>query len=276
MGLGLPPGQCLAESRLMLQSLAKISPDELYRAPETVLPQETLERIQAVLQARVTRRTPIQYLLGEAEFFGLTLAVTPAVLIPRPETELLVEYVQQAVEARRANRQQPLRVLDIGTGSGAIALALKHALCQQIEMHASDISPDALAIARQNAARHGVEITFYESDLCQQLPEALRFDVIVSNPPYISESEKVDMAPEVLSHEPHLALFPTEDRLVFYERLIGQIRQYLSPGGALWLEFGTGMADEVSRLLSANGFHPITVHTDYAGYSRFAGALKNS
>ena len=205
---------------------------------------------QAAFDALVQRRLanePIQYITGEQEFYGLALRVTPAVLIPRPETEQLVEAVLAELDPT-----QPLRILDVGTGSGAIAIALAHHLpCAHVT--AVDLSAAALEVAASNAARHGLtdRIRFVQSDLLDALPpDELPFDFIVSNPPYVPTADRAALHPQVRDHEPAAALFAGPDGLNVYRRLIPQARTALRPNGILALEIGQGQREAVAALLA--------------------------
>jgi release factor glutamine methyltransferase len=237
---------------------------------------------QAAYDALVLRRTasePIQYITGEQEFYGLTLRVTPAVLIPRPETEQLVEAVLEELKQTELNSTQPLRILDVGTGSGAIAIALARHL-PRARISAVDLSAAALEIATSNAARHSLtgRIRFVQSDLLDgirtvilseaahevssavegpaALPVALSpldapgWDVIVSNPPYVPTTDRTGLHPQVRDHEPASALFAGVDGLDIYRRLIPQARAALQPNGLLALEIGYGQKEAVAELLS--------------------------
>jgi release factor glutamine methyltransferase len=200
----------------------------------------------ALLQSATERRLafePIQYILGQQEFYGLTLRVTPAVLIPRPETELLVEAVLARVNPTAS-------IADIGTGSGAIAIALAHHLPAAL-ITALDLSAEALAVAQQNAATHSLEtrLRFLRSDLLAAIPPGETFDAIVSNPPYIPTSDAPTLHPQVRDHEPAQALFAGPDGLEIYRRLIPQARALLNPGGLLALEIGHGQQPAIAALL---------------------------
>lgn len=214
---------------------------------------------------RRIRHEPVQYILGEQEFYGLAMKVTPAVLIPRPETEHLVEAV-----LARVPRNAPLRICDVGTGSGAIAIALAHAL-PHAQVTAVDSSVAALEIARQNAEFHAVahRVRLVESDLLTALSAEL-FDVIVSNPPYVAESEKLE--PQVRDWEPHAALFSGPAGLEVYQRLIPQARTALNPGGWLLLEIGHGQRDSLSSLLA--GWNDVEFIADLQGIPRVAIARR--
>jgi release factor glutamine methyltransferase len=201
---------------------------------------------QSTYEQWITRRAqhePVQYIIGEQEFYGLMLRVTPDVLIPRPETEHLVEALLQ-----RFPPNAPLRIADVGTGCGAIAVALAHAL-PHATITALDNSATALAIARQNAARHNVasRISLLESDLLSAVAQE-SFDAIVSNPPYVPESEILE--PQVRNFEPASALFAGPSGLDIYERLIPQAWTALKPQGWLLMEIGHGQRDALAQLLS--------------------------
>ncbi len=209
------------------------------------------------------KNEPIQYITGEQEFYSLALRVTPAVLIPRPETEHLVESVLVELKTLRAPR-----ILDVGTGSGAIAIALAQYL-PEAHVTATDISTAALALAQENAARHQLtgRIQFAESDLLTALPEQT-FDAIVSNPPYVPEADRTALHPEVRDYEPATALFAGEDGLAIYHRLIPQARAALVFNGLLALEIGYGQRDAIGELLA--GWNVVRFIDDLQGIPRVA------
>jgi release factor glutamine methyltransferase len=215
--------------------------------------------------ARRVRQEPVQYILGETEFYGLALRVTPDVLSPRPETEHLVEAV-----LARVSHDAVVRICDMGTGSGAIAVALAHAL-PRAEVTALDISVVALEIAKENAARHGVggRIRFVESDLLSAV-RSERFDVVVSNPPYVRDDEVLEM--QVREFEPRGALFAGATGLEVYERLIPEAREALVPGGWLLMEIGHGQRDAVANLL--RDWDGVEFVTDLQGIPRVAIAQR--
>jgi release factor glutamine methyltransferase len=207
------------------------------------------------LVARRAAREPLQYLTDTQEFYGLALKVTPATLIPRPETELLVE----AVLAWAAQQPQPVALIDVGTGTGAIALA--------IAAHLPQAQVVACAVAQQNALSLGLEwrVRFAESDLLAAYG-GVRFDVVVSNPPYIPAGDAAEMQPEVRDFEPHTALFAGSDGLEVYRRLIPQAKAALRPGGLLAMEFGYGQREALAELLT--GWEEVRFLDDYAGIPR--------
>lgn len=212
---------------------------------------------------------PIQYITGETEFFGLPFHVTPDVLIPRPETEHLVERTM----ALAGPFAQP-RIVDIGTGSGAVAVALAHAL-HTAQITAIDLSEAALAVARENAERNGVlsRINFISGDLLAPI-ETQRFDLIVSNPPYVAARDRATLSVEVRDYEPALALFAGDDGLEVYRRLIPAARAALAPGGHIALEIGHGQAEALGALLSAEGFARIEFTPDLQGIPRVVTAQR--
>ena len=218
--------------------------------------------------ARLSQGEPLQYVVGTAPFGNLTFEVTPATLIPRPETLELVEWVAADEQVRPA-----LRLLDIGTGSGCIAISLA-SLLPQATVSAWDISAEALAVARRNAERNGVAVDFKQVDVLH-VTEAETYDCIVSNPPYICEAEKADMTDSVLLHEPHTALFvPNTDPLRFY-RVIAQLAlSNLSPGGTLYFEINRAYGAETCNLLRDLGFCDVELRKDFYGNDRMVRARK--
>ena len=211
-------------------------------------------------------RVPLQHLTGTQAFWKQELRVTPDVLIPRPETELLVET---ALELLR-KRVQPM-IVDVGTGSGCIALALA-AEREDAELYATDVSEAALAVARENARRLGLarRVAFALGNLLEPVAAAIhgRADLVVSNPPYVGPSERDSLAPEVRDHEPALALFPPGDALSVYRRLVPAAAEALKPGGALVVEIAPGLDRDVAELLEAAGFEGVAIRLDLAGRPR--------
>jgi release factor glutamine methyltransferase len=208
---------------------------------------------------------PIQYIVGETEFYGLPFAVTPDVLIPRPETEHLVE---KAIEL--AGRFDEPRIVDVGTGSGAIAVALAYRL-PGARMTAIDLSPRALAVARANAEKNGVaeQIRLLQGDLLDSLAGE-RFEMVVSNPPYVPAADRASLAVEVREHEPALALFAGDDGLDVIRRLAVEASAALVPGGGFLMEFGYGQRPAVCQLLEKAGFVEIDFIADLQGIPRVA------
>lgn len=231
------------------------------------------ERWDTTLLDRLVTGEPVQYVLGEATFCGLRIGVAPGVLIPRPETEWLVEHLPESVSGNGT-----MRVLDVCTGSGCIALALKHRF-PSAHVEAWDISPEALKIAQQNFVCHGADVLTREVDLlCDtawQNTSQEGYDAIVSNPPYICDSERVDMDTHVLDYEPALALFvPDEDPLLFYRALGRLARGRLRVGGCLMVECNVAYVDEVAALFGSMGFSAVERHRDCYDKYRFVTARR--
>jgi len=236
--------------------------------PLAELSAEGAVRYYALIERRLAGE-PIQYIIGEAEFYGLPFHVNRDVLIPRPETEHMVEKVL----ALAANFERP-RIVDVGTGSGAIAIALAHELPGAL-ITAVDVSAAALAIARGNAERNSVgdRIRFLEGDLLAPVTGEL-FEIVVSNPPYVAESDRASLAVEVRDYEPGLALFAGSGLDVF-RRLIPDARAMLAPGGLLALEIGYGQDSAVAGLLTDSGFEQIEFTADLQGIPRVVSAQNN-
>ena len=264
-------------------------PDRARRDAETLL-LHVVRRERAALLARWTEKLeaeeaaryvelidrrlagePIQYILGETEFYGLPFRVTPDVLIPRPETEHLVEKVIEIAGRLPAALNAP-RIVDIGAGSGAIAVALAHEL-PQARITAIDLSAPALAIAQENAQRNGVAVRFLRGDLLAPLGEE-PFEIVVSNPPYVPSADRATLAVEVRDYEPALALFAGGDGLDVYRRLIPAAFDVLTHGGSLALEIGYGQQQAIATLLAQSRFNQIEFFPDLQGIPRVACARR--
>lgn len=217
---------------------------------------------------RLMEGEPVQYVLGRAEFCGRWFSVRPGVLIPRPETEELCAWITADSKASASPK-----VLDIGTGSGCIAITLQLDMPES-NVTAWDISADALDVARENAQRFGANVNFVKQDALNAKPEG-EWDVIVSNPPYICEKEKKDMAVNVLEHEPHTALFvPDADPLLFYRAITRLAVQTLSKGGRLYFEINPIYADDTCRMMQAEGMTAVELRSDMYGKQRMAKGVK--
>ncbi|EGO64034.1 peptide chain release factor N(5)-glutamine methyltransferase [Acetonema longum] len=254
------------DAEVLLSDIVKLDRLRLYVNFDQPLQQQELDRYRDYVKKRVMR-LPVAYILGRKEFMGLEFAVNPAVLIPRPETELLVETVLKRLEGC----QNPA-ILDIGTGSGAIILSVLKLLPAATGL-AVDISPQALAVARDNADRLGVaeRVTFRESNLLTALGEpdkpAGGFDAILSNPPYIKDEDIPVLAPEV-GKEPRTALAGGRDGLDFYRLILQEAAGYLQPEGFLAWEIGAGQSEDISRLARESGWTVTDVLKDLAGIER--------
>jgi len=233
----------------------------LYAHPTSELSDAEEKRFR-LLVARRAKGEPVAYITGEKEFWSRTLEVTPDVLIPRPDTEILVEEVLKLF-----GREEKVRILEIGTGSGAISVALASELAQ-VSITAIDFSPEALAVAGKNALNNGVgeRISF----LCGDMFEPVRgtFDIIISNPPYISEEEFNLLAPEVREYEPRRALVAGPDGTEFHRRIVQGARPFLAKGGWLAMELGAGQRDALEKILHENDYCDTVFHRDYAGIER--------
>lgn len=217
---------------------------------------------------RLTEGEPVQYVLGRAEFCGRWFSVRPGVLIPRPETEELCAWITADSKASASPK-----VLDIGTGSGCIAITLQLDMPES-KVTAWDISADALDVARENVQQLGANVNFVKLDALNAKPEG-EWDVIVSNPPYICEKEKKDMAVNVLEHEPHTALFvPDADPLLFYRAITRLAVQTLSKGGRLYFEINPIYADDTCHMMRAEGMTAVELRSDMYGKQRMAKGVK--
>lgn len=227
----------------------------LYSWPEQSLSDSCWRHFQDLVQQRL-QPTPIAYLLGTREFFSMEYVASPAALVPRPETELLVELALARIPLDAA-----LRICDLGTGTGVIAITLKKQR-PRTQVCATDVDPDCLALASENALRHQVEIDFIESDWYQNLPGGADFDLIVSNPPYVAADHPF-LAQGDLPAEPMIALSPGQSGLEALEVIIGNAGNYLKAGGILILEHGYDQQAPVARLLQENGFGEIHCESDH-------------
>ena len=213
---------------------------------------------------RLKQGEPVQYIIGKTEFYGLEFNVTPDVLIPQPDTEILVEEVIDVYNKNYIGKSDKVNILDLCTGSGAIAVSLKKNL-NNVEVFASDISLKALDIAKKNAIQNNTNIDFIESDLFENIDK--KFDIIVSNPPYI-EREVLETLSEEVKHEPVLALDGGEDGLDFYKKIIKESKNYLNENGVLALEIGFDQKEAVMELLKQEDYKEIYSKKDYSGNDR--------
>lgn len=230
---------------------------------EEEVPQEMIENYRALLKER-SGHVPLQYLTGVQSFCGYEFRINRKVLIPRQDTEILVEECVK----RLKNLRNGSRILDLCTGSGCIIVSLALLTGGRMEYAASDLSKDALDTARENAARLGAQVSFFQSDLLEKIPG--KFDCIISNPPYIKSREIPELMPEVRDYEPHLALDGHEDGLYFYRRIIKEGKPRLNPGGWLLFEIGCDQGKQVTELLEREGYVNIELKKDLAGLDRVA------
>ncbi|MBI3875646.1 MAG: peptide chain release factor N(5)-glutamine methyltransferase [Verrucomicrobia bacterium] len=251
---------------LLLAHMLKLPRMKLYLDFERQLSDADLQTLRGFVQRRAARE-PLQHIVGATSFCGLELAVTRAALVPRPETETLAELAWNHLSPL-APRPSP--VLDFGTGTGCLAITLA-VKCPNAQVHALDMSAEALALARLNAARHGVaeRIAFHQGDGFAALPAGPRFDLIVANPPYIPSAEIASLEPEVRDHDPRLALDGGKDGLDCFRLLACEAGARLKPGGALMAEFGDGQAPELRELFAAWQWSDTRIEKDLTGRERF-------
>lgn len=217
---------------------------------------------------RLSQGEPLQYILGETSFFGLSFLVNKNVLIPRPETEELVSWIGEDYQGKS------VRFIDIGTGSGCIAITMKH-LHPQMSALAMDISEEALSVAQENANRLSAEVTFLHDNILAPKSECGALDFIVSNPPYITHKEKPQMRKNVLDHEPHLALFVADDKpLLFYEAIADFGQKQLKNGGGLYFEINEQFGKETKEMLERKGYEEVTIRKDMQGKERMVRCRK--
>lgn len=272
LGPAYPEAEAQAIAALVVETLLGLTPLQRRMQAAAPVPPAVAARLPEV-QARLLAHEPVQYVLGEAHFAGLELAVSPATLIPRPETEELAQLITQA------NAQRPgLVVLDVGTGSGCLALALALGLSRPARVLGVDVSAEALAVARRNADRYAPQVELQQVDILRNTPVGLApgtLDVLVSNPPYVRASEQAQMRANVLAWEPATALFvPDADPLLFYRRLAELATTLLQPGGQVWLEINEALGPETAALFGPADFAEVQVLPDFFGRVRFVRAVR--
>jgi release factor glutamine methyltransferase len=261
------------DAEVLLRHVLDMEKTEFYLNVEAALKIEQEKCFQELLHRRAERE-PLAYITGRKEFWSLDFLVNAKVLIPRPETERLVEIALKRLELAGAKT----RILDLGTGSGAVAVCLATERLAA-EIWAVDISLCALDVARRNAERHGVleKVHFLRGDLFEPIEAGKSFHLIVSNPPYIRSDEMATLAPEVREWEPALALDGGSDGLDFYRRIIGDAHRYLEPGGSIALEIGADMGETISALFArCGGYEEASVYQDYAGSNRVIAAVRSN
>lgn len=260
----VPLSQAVLEAELLVEFISGYKKKDFILRPDLSLDKEQQDKLDCLMKKRLQDRIPVQYLIGEACFMGEMFDVNSHVLIPRPETELLVEEV-----IKLAKKMAYPKILDIGTGSGAIAIMLKK-LAAGCSVVGSDISLFALETAKANAKKLGVDVGFVCSDLFDEISG--KFDIIVSNPPYIPQREKKNLSAEVLN-EPSGALFTEDvDGVEFYDKIISQSRFFLEDGGYLFFEIGIHQSMLVRKLFENNGFSDIKIVKDLSKTDRIISA----
>ena len=260
-----PDSELVPMAKLLLTQVFGMSVVELYAGKDTTFSVNERKQLDDIL-VRLQKLEPIQYIIGTEEFYGLTFEVNKHVLIPRPETGELVDWII------REHKYGRVRILDIGTGSGCIAVSLAKNL-EEAEVVSWDVSEKALQVAERNCRRNGVRVTLEQRDVLLASPAGERFDVIVSNPPYITEAEKQDMEANVLDWEPGLALFvPDDDPLRFYRRIARLGCDLLLPGGKLYFEINQAYGRETAHILEMNQYRDVRVIKDIFGKDRIVTA----
>lgn len=262
-----PPGEVEGFIKIIFRELLGYETVDILLYKDTELPDFIVTKTAKVVD-QLRENRPIQYIFGKAWFHGHEFSVDASTLIPRPETEELVDLIIDE------NRGSDLRVLDIGTGSGCIAVSLALGL-RFPTVDAIDISDRALSVARGNASRLRARVDFRRADILTAKPVDNSYDIIVSNPPYIADSELRSMAANVVDYEPHSALFvPDSDPLRFYRAITAYARHALADGGRLYFEINSRFPDEMRALLLEHGFVDIDIRRDIQGLYRFASATK--
>ena len=254
---------------LTISEITQLSKAQLKAFPERELPAEQVQKLKDILQQLQTGK-PLQYILGHTEFYGLPFMVNSSVLIPRPETEELVQWVLSETGSRN-----PICILDIGKGSGCIPVTIKKHL-PRAQVSAIDISTDDLATAKSNAELNKVDVEFIKTDILNpdstSIPNT-RYSIIISNPPYVTQQEKSEMHTNVLNYEPHLALFVEDNNpLIFYRAIADFALQHLENGGLLFLEINENLGKETVELLVDKGFTDIELRKDMRGKDRMIKA----
>lgn len=256
-------------AHLVFAKILGLDRTDILAAKPTILIPEQEEKLYAIAQ-RINRHEPVQYILEEAEFFGRLFKVNASVLIPRPETEYLIHEILHYVNLLK---KHDLKILDIGTGSGCIPITLKKELPEAL-ITATDISIDALSVARENATALNAPVDFIQHDILTLDIPLGELDVVVSNPPYIAQTEEFTMNRNVLQYEPHLALFvPDDDALKFYKAIAIKAREVLVGGGLLIVEINERFGNETAVLLKENHFHQVTIIKDLDGKDRIVKGI---
>ena len=267
-------------SFLLIEKLTGFSRTEILTNKSTNFSANQQQKLDGFIE-KLKKNIPIQYILGETEFFGLNFVVDKSVLIPRPETEELVEWIHLSLnpspkerDFKKCKNSASLRILDIGTGSGCIAIALKNKL-PTAELTAFDISEKALQTARKNAERNKISVDFRQVDILKENTFAEKWDVIVSNPPYIPKRERANMCEKVWKNEPELALFvPNETPLLFYEKIAHFAQNHLTDNGKLFFEIHFDAGNAIVNLLETQQFKSIEIRKDISGNARMIKCVK--
>ena len=271
LGIIYDPNEIEALTLLVINELTGTSKAKIKAFPEQEVTCIEVEKLNTILK-RLQNGEPVQYIFGHTEFYGLPFNVNPSVLIPRPETEELVEWALSSV----VNSEWAGNILDIGTGSGCIAISLKKNL-SNASVSAVDISPDALKTAKQNAGLNNVDVIFINDDILniKSKIENSKFEIIISNPPYVTLHDKTQMHTNVTDFEPHTALFvPENDPLIFYKAITNFAAKNLTSDGLLFFEINESLGNETIELLKDKGFKNIELRKDMSGRNRMIRATR--
>jgi len=271
LGTIYDPNEIEALTLLVINELTGTSKAKIKAFPEQEVTSIEVEKLNTILK-RLQNGEPVQYIFGHTEFYGLPFNVNPSVLIPRPETEELVEWALSSV----VNSEWAGNILDIGTGSGCIAISLKKNL-SNTSVSAVDISPDALKTAKQNAGLNNVDVIFINDDILniKSKIENSKFEIIISNPPYVTLHDKTQMHTNVTDFEPHTALFvPENDPLIFYKAITNFAAKNLTSDGLLFFEINESLGNETIELLKDKGFKNIELRKDMSGRNRMIRATR--
>lgn len=247
---------------MILEDYLKISKTKYLTEPDLRIEESKVQKLNNVI-SRLKKEEPIQYIIGKTEFYGLEFNVTKDVLIPRPETEELIEWILE----KSANLERNIKILDIGTGSGCIPITLKSNIVNA-DVHAIEVSEVALTIARKNAEENNTSIYFHKADILKIenlnfINQDIKFDIIVSNPPYVRDLEKKEIQNNVLQNEPHLALFvPDNNPLVFYDKITDLAKIHLKKDGLLFFEINQYLGQETFNLVKEKSFTNIILKKD--------------
>ena len=253
------------ESWVFLDWKLHIDRAEFYMNPNGDVKEELLAELESVLKQR-EQRVPLQYLMGECEFMGYDFYVDERVLIPRQDTECLVELAVESIRKKSIK----VKVLDLCTGSGCIGISVAK-LCPDTEVTLADISDGALSVAKKNAQNLDADVTLIKGNLFENIEG--RFDYILSNPPYIPSEVIEGLMPEVKEHEPRLALDGEADGLSFYRKIINEAPDYLNPDGRIYFEIGAEQGEDLTHLMNERGFSEVKVHKDLAGLDRIVTGI---
>jgi release factor glutamine methyltransferase len=256
---------------LTLEDFRNLKRIDLAVNPGVIIPEDEIPQWEFVL-AQLKKEIPIQYILGKAHFFGMEFEVNDNVLIPRPETEELVEWIIS--DHKKSQKSPEVKILDIGTGSGCIAIALAKNL-PNAKVSAIDVSNGALAMAEKNATANRANVRFVHKDILKTESLGETFDIIVSNPPYVRHLEKKEIKKNVLDNEPHLALFVDDhDALLFYRKIAELAKKHLAENGKLFLEINQHLGKETMDLLEQTGFSHLELRKDIYGNDRMILAVR--